>query len=133
MSKATWQFGALVLIPVFYSMWNILRTVRTLLDWQALVEYGAPAAYILSSGIAWSLAGLFLLWGIATDWPHTPRAIIGISVLYWVWYWADRLLVQQTPAPNMLFSAIFSVLVLLVVVLLWSSPDTKAILTKEKE
>jgi hypothetical protein len=133
MSKATFQLGMISAALIFYTLWNILRAVRALLDWPVLVEYGAPAVYILVSGVTWSLAGIFLSVKILQGWQHSVRAGIGISVLYWVWYWADRLFIQQSPAPNIVFSAVFSTLLLLVLLLLWRSPDTQALFTKETE
>jgi len=133
MNKATFQLGLLSAALIFYTLWNILRAVRALLDWPVLAEYGAPAAYILVSGATWSLAGIFLSVKILQGWRHSVRAGIGISVLYWVWYWTDRLFIQQSPAPNLVFSAVFSTLFLLVLLLFWRSPDTQALFTKETE
>ncbi|PKN93887.1 MAG: hypothetical protein CVU44_08715 [Chloroflexi bacterium HGW-Chloroflexi-6] len=133
MSKASFQLGLLSATLIFFTLWNTLRTVRALLDWQTLVEYGAPAVYILLSGAFWILTGLFFCLKVLQGWPHSVRAGIGISVLYWVWYWTDRLFIQQSPAPNLLFSAIFSTIFLLVIVLLWRSPDIQALFTKETE
>lgn len=133
MGKSTLPLSLLSAINIFFTLWNMLRTARALFDWQTLVEYGAPAVYILSSGVFWSLAGIFLSLKVIQGWQYSARAGIGFSVLYWVWYWADRLLVQPSPAPNLVFSAIFSTLLLLVVILLWRLSDTQALFPKETE
>ena len=133
MGKSTLPLSLLSAINIFFTLWNMLRTARALFDWQTLVEYGAPAVYILSSGVFWSLAGIFLSLKVIQGWQHSVRAGIGFSVLYWVWYWADRLLIQPSPAPNLVFSAIFSTLLLLVVILLWRLSDTQALFSKETE
>lgn len=133
MSKSSFQLGLLSAALIFFILWNILRAARALLDWPILTEYGAPAAYILVSGALWALAGIFLCLKILQGWQHSVRAGIGISVLYWVWYWADRLFIQQSPAPNIVFSAVFSTLFVLVLLLLWRSPDTQALFIKETE
>lgn len=131
MKSSTWYAGILSAIVFLFSLWNILRTARALLDWQILVEYGAPAAYILGSGLVWSLAGLGLLAALLSEWRYTRRAGIALSVLYWVWYWADRLFIQQSPAPNLLFSAIISMMALLAILPIWLLPDTKDYSTEE--
>ena len=133
MKSSTWYAGILSAIVFLFSLWNILRTARALLDWQVLVEYGAPAAYILGSGLVWSVAGLGLLAALFSEWRHTRRAGIAFSVLYWVWYWADRLFIQQSPAPNLLFSAIISVMLLLAILPIWLLPDTEDYSTEETE
>lgn len=133
MNKSTWNVGLLSFFTLVYTAWNTLRTIRSLIDWQTLVGYGAPAGYIFITGLFGASIGCWLLWNIGKSWPHTWRAGIAISVLYWVWYWTDRLLLQSTPAPNMLFSLIFSGILLVIVVFLWRSPNTKAFFIKETE
>jgi hypothetical protein len=133
MRAATWSVGILSAIILLFTLWNMLRAGRTLADWQILVEFGAPAAYILGSGLAWSLGGLGLLVALFRGWMQTRRAGIVISVLYWVWYWADRLFIQVSPAPNLVFSIIFSVLFLAVVILLWLPLDFKDLTIEETE
>ncbi|MFO7585883.1 MAG: hypothetical protein R6W69_14240 [Anaerolineales bacterium] len=133
MRTALWSAGILSAIVLLLSLWNMLRAGRALADWQVLVEFGAPAAYLLISGLVWSLAGLGLLAALFRGWLQTRRAGIVISVLYWVWYWADRLFIQQSPTPNLLFSAIFSVLFLAVVILLWLPLDFKDFTNEETE
>jgi hypothetical protein len=133
MKSSTWYAGILSAIVFLFSLWNILRTARALFDWQVLVEYGAPAAYIFASGLVWSVAGVGLLTALLSEWRHTRRAGIALSVLYWVWYWADRLFIQQSPAPNLPFSAIISVMFLLAILPIWLLPDTENHSTEETE
>jgi hypothetical protein len=133
MRTALWSAGMLSAIVLLLSLWNMLRVGHALSDWQVLVEFGAPAAYLFISGLVWSLAGLGLLTALFRGWPQIRRAGIVISVLYWVWYWADRFFIQQSPTPNLLFSAIFSVLFLAAVILLWLPLDFKNLTTEETE
>jgi hypothetical protein len=133
MKTTTWYAGFLGAVVSLLSLWNVLRMARALLGWQNLVEYGAPAIYILASGLVWALIGFGLLTALLSDWRYTRRAGIAFSVLYWVWYWTDRLFIQQSPAPNLIFSAIFSSLFLLVILLLWLLPHTEILSTKETE
>jgi len=133
MRTALWSAGILSAIVLFFSLWNMLRAGQALSDWQILVEFGAPATYILGSGLTWALTGLGLLAALFYGWLQTRRAGIMISVLYWVWYWADRVFIQQSPTPNHVFSAIFSVLFLAAVILLWLPLDFKNLTTEEKE
>ncbi|MDX9992980.1 MAG: hypothetical protein RBS68_13150 [Anaerolineales bacterium] len=133
MKTTTWYAGFLGAALLLLSLWNVLRMARALLGWQTLVEYGAPAVYILASGLVWALAGFGLLTALLSDWRYTRRAGIAFSVLYWVWYWADRLFIQSAPAPNLIFSAIFSSLLLLAILPLWLLPYTETLSTKEIE
>jgi hypothetical protein len=131
--KATISAGILSAILLLFSLWNILRTARAISDWQVLLEYGAPAIYLLVSGLFWALAASGLLVALFRAWPKLRRAGIAISVLYWVWYWADRVFIQASPTPNLIFSAIFSILFLAVVLLLWLPLDFENFISEEKE
>jgi hypothetical protein len=133
MIKSIWNLGLLSFIILFYTLWNSLRAIRSLQDWQTIATYGAPASYILISGLTWTALGLWLLWQIGKTWQHTPRAGIILSGLYWMGYWADRLAFQPSPIPNNLFSLFFSSALLLFVILLWKFPETNAFFTKETE
>lgn len=131
--KAAISAGILSAILLLFFLWKLLRTARAIFDWQVLLEYGAPAIYLLASGLFWALAIGGLLAGLFRAWPKLRRAGIAISVLYWVWYWADRLFIQASPAPNLIFSVIFSILFLAVVLLLWLPLDFENFNNKEKE
>jgi hypothetical protein len=133
MNLSTWQASVLNAIVLFFGLWNFIRGLMALLNREALLEYGAPASYLLASAIAWLLAALGLLAAMLVNWRHTRRAGIAVSVLYWVWYWVDRLFIQPSPAPNLVFSAVFSTVALLATLLLWLAPATKDFSEEERE
>ena len=133
MNPSSWQAGALNAIILFFGLWNLLRSLTALLNRETLLEYGAPASYLFASGIIWLLAALGLLAAMLFNWRHIQRAGIAFSVLYWVWYWIDRLMIQQSPAPNLVFSVIFSTALLLATLLLWLAPGTRNLSEEETE
>jgi len=110
--------------------WNIMRVVSALANWNILREFGAAPAYIMFSGLAWSAAGLwfsYITWkGLKTAWPGG----LALSGLYFTWYWVDRLAIQPSPAPNTLFSAVVSTVLLIYVII--SLIASKAFFNKEQ-
>lgn len=118
---------------IFFFLWYALRSYRALADWQVLTTYGAAPWYLLLSGLVW--AGGVLLWlvGAFRRWPHTPRAGILFSVLYYVWYWADRTWLQVSPSPNMVYSALLSSLLVMVYITGLLTSQAKDYFMKETE
>jgi len=110
--------------------WNIIRAISAMSNWDILREFGASPAYIMFSGLAWTAAGLwfsYAAWrGLKTAWASG----LALSSLYFTWYWLDRLFIQPSPAPNLVFSAIVSAVLLVYVII--SLVSAKAFFDKEQ-
>lgn len=111
-------FGVTALLG-FVLMFTVLQALRS---WAALSNWGllgslplsAPPVYLLASGVLWAAAGAWAAYGLARRKPWAPRWSRVAATGYALYYWADRLLVQQ-PGPqgsNLVFAAVFSVLLL---------------------
>lgn len=84
--------------------WNGIRVWSAASQWSVLQEFGAPPAYLLATGLLWTVTGLWLTYAL---WTQQRAALAGgllLAGLYFGWYWLDRLAVQPSPAPNLLFS-----------------------------
>ncbi len=102
--------------------WNAIRLYSAVANWGILREFGAPPAYIMASGLAWVISGLWLAYAL---WVGRPFAFFGgltVAGLYLAWYWFDRLVMQPSPAPNLVFSVAASMLLLAIFVfgMVWS-------------
>jgi hypothetical protein len=85
-------------------------------NWDILREFGAPTSYIIATGLAGTLAGLWLVYLL---WFRKKLAFatgLGLAGLYFAWYWFDRLVMQPLPAPNFVFSIAASISLLAVFV-----------------
>jgi hypothetical protein len=122
MKASTWQAGVLTAVILFLGLWAGLRAGQAWLSWETLEAFGAPAAYIFGSGLAWAIGWLAILAGLLSGWRQIRRAGIAFFVLYWVWYWADRLLMQVSPAPNLMASIVLSIILLALGIGLWFLP-----------
>jgi hypothetical protein len=111
--------------------WNIIRVYSSIANWQVLSEFQANPAYILGTGLFWALAGLWIFRMIRVGHRYVIRASLAAAGLYYLWYWCDRLFVQASPAPNVLFSAVFSTVLLAIFSIILYIPATKAFFNKE--
>jgi len=110
--------------------WNLMRVFSALTNWDVLREFGAAPAYLMFSGLVWAAAGLWLAYAA---WAGLKPAWLGglvISSLYCAWYWLDRLAIQPSPAPNLVFSAVVSAVLLVYVMI--SLVSAKAFFEKER-
>ncbi len=107
----------LVLFVLCITVWNALRALSAIGNWDTLREFGANPAYIFISGLVWAVASFWLSYRVWAGHPSAFRAGLALSGLYFVWYWLDRLFIQSAPAPNVLFSVFVSGLYLLYVII----------------
>jgi hypothetical protein len=108
----------ITLFVLFITIWNALRAFSAVANWQILIEYKAESAYILATGLIWSLTGLGFIISILKQDRFSIRSGLVISGLFYLWYWCDRLFIQSSQAPNVLFSAVFSTVLLAVFVII---------------
>jgi len=94
------------------SSWQAIRAYSAIANWDILREFGAATAYILISGLAWAATGFWLAYVLWTGRPLAFAAGLALAGLYLAWYWLDRLMVQPSPAPNLVWSIAISVLLL---------------------
>lgn len=110
--------------------WNLMRVLSALTNWDILREFGAAPAYIMFSGLVWAAAGLWLAYAAWTGLKPAWLGGLVISSLYFTWYWIDRLAIQPSPAPNLVFSAVVSAVLLVYVMI--SLVSAKAFFEKER-
>ena len=115
-------FLALVVLAV--AIWNGLRLGETIFFWKTLEKYGVHPLYIAISGTLWLLFGLVVFMGVwlGKTWGWAA-ALVG-TVGYFTWYWFDRLFMQK-PHANWLFVLIASLVLLLIIIMILISHETR--------
>jgi hypothetical protein len=99
----------LAILALCITAWNGLRLIEAGFFWRGLVEYTASPFYIAISGLFWLLTALILAYGI---WLGKPWAWVGTifgMLIYFIWYWFDRIF-MQSPHSNWPYALIFSIL-----------------------
>lgn len=112
----------LTVLVLSITSWNALRAYSAAANWDILREFGALPAYIMGTGLAWAAAGLWLAYAL---WARKRPALAGglaWAAAYFAWYWFDRLVMQPSPAPNLVFSIAVSGLLLAIFVfgMIWA-------------
>jgi hypothetical protein len=119
------------LIVFSLTLLSALRVAETIVSQPTLEKYGAPTGYMAASGAFWTVMGLATLYAFWKQKRLIARATSAVSVLYFAWYWVDRLFIQPTPAVNTTFSAIFSVILLTIVLYLLNFRQIRSVFSKE--
>jgi hypothetical protein len=135
MNKSAARPPAVTFVAIFVlciTVWNTIRCYAAIANWQILSEFNANPAYILGTAIFWMLTGFWLFWNIRKGLRPAIRAGLAAAGLYYLWYWVDRFTIQSSQAPNVLFSAILSTILLVIFSLSLSSKASRAFLNKEK-
>jgi phosphoglycerol transferase MdoB-like AlkP superfamily enzyme len=105
-------------------LFEALRLFESIYYWKTLLEYGTQALYTALTGAIWFVSGALLVWGL---WHGKRWAWLGSLIAafaFMVWYWLDRLLLQQSHS-NGTFAVIASSLMLLLVLLILLTRRTR--------
>lgn len=102
----------LLVFVLCITSWSALRVYSAVAHWDTLEEFGALPVYIIFSGLLWAAAGLWLTYALRAGQRLAFAGGLTLAGLYFAWYWFDRLIMQPSPAPNLIFSIAASVLLL---------------------
>lgn len=96
-SNPPFRVTLLLLAVLSLTAWNVVR-VWTAITWRAVLTEFAPQpgpVYIAISGAVWVVVGLSTLWALWRAKAWAPRLLVGASAAYTLWYWTDRLVLQN--------------------------------------
>lgn len=112
--------------------WSVVRLLSAVLWWESLGSYLtlAERGYLVTSALAWFIAGGYLSWAIASLSWKAPRAATIAALAFAGWYWLDRIWLRQ-PGANWGFSLGATLLVLTCVILCARHAGTRAFFRKE--
>lgn len=96
--KRPWSVTLLALGVLIITVINLVRFVLSLRYWDFLASQpGVSPIYLALSGLVWSLAGAFLLWGLWVAKIWVPRLAQALALTYALYYWLDLLFLQDHP------------------------------------
>jgi hypothetical protein len=111
------------MISLFFSLWNILRLIQTIIFWYILDKYIGRPLNIAISSATWSLVGLILCFGLWRGEYWSWYLTFGTSLGFEFYYWLDRLLLQGEHS-NWLFSLVTSAIFIVIIMVILFSPRT---------
>ena len=106
MSKRPASVTILLWLVFGLIVWNAIRLGASIANWRLLEDF-APwpgPAYIAGSGSTWILCGLVTWILLRQRNPRAHLATAAFTSAYVIWWWADRLFVQQQAQANWSFS-----------------------------
>ncbi len=126
----------ITLLLVLVLITTVLNAVRlyTAVSWSgALRTYlpGLLVAYVAASGAIWMLMGCFVLWSFWRRIRYSRSIILAAAVVYALWAWADRLLVQPGAHANWQFALIGTLVLLAYVAVVVLNPHLRVYFRKE--
>lgn len=95
------------------TVWNTVRLGASIADWELLAEFAPRPGplYITASASLWTLGGLAVWIAIRRRHPRAQSFIAIYFIGYAMWWWADRLLLQQAQ-PNWPFAIALTIILL---------------------
>ncbi|GAB4399737.1 MAG: hypothetical protein OHK0031_18820 [Anaerolineales bacterium] len=92
-----------------FSIWNFVRFYAAITRWETLQRLGADPLYLAGSGLGWGLMLFFFARALLNGWRPAPLVGVYISLLYFLFYWGERLFLQVSPADNLPFAVVTSI------------------------
>jgi hypothetical protein len=122
----------LLLLILWISGWNCLRLGEAVLFWNTLKAYAAFPLYIAISGGVWLILGLFLTWCIWQGKAWGRLLVMIASTGYTLWYWFDRLILQE-PHANWQFVLASQFIFLLIIITILISKRTRSFFKRDAD
>ena len=120
MSKRPAPVTILLWLVFSLIVWNAIRFGSSIVNWELLADF-APLpgpAYITGSGSFWILCGLGTWILLRRRNPRAHLATAAFAIAYMIWWWADRLFLQQHAQANWSFSLALTGIVLILSIFL---------------
>jgi len=119
----------LAILILIIALFEGVRLGESIYFWKTLIEYGAQPLYLSVSGGIWLIGGCLLVWGLwqGRRWSWLG-SIVG-TIAFTLWYWLDRLFLQQ-PHNNGPFAVVASSIFLVLILVILLTRRTRGYLLK---
>lgn len=134
MNKRPARLTLLLWLVFLLTAWNAIRLGATIAYWDLLTDFDSSPGpiYIVASAMFWFICGLGVL---ILLYRRNPRALLATSILtvaYTIWWWIDRLLLQENGQTNWSFNLVLTGILLLLTTCLIFNPTTRACFNQQK-
>ena len=92
----------LFVVVLIFTVLNGVRLFSAIQSWAMLENYSARpgAGYFVSTGAFWLVSGSLLLFGLYKRLSWTPLTLANTVGLYALYFWVDRLFIQESILQN---------------------------------
>lgn len=113
MTKRPGSVTSLLFVVLTLTTWNAIRLGAAIADWSALTEFAPRPGprYIVLTASFWTLSGLTTWTAIRRRHPRARSLFAAYVLGYTLWWWADRLLLQNAN-PNWPFALGLTIILL---------------------
>ena len=132
MGRRSVSVTLLSIFNLVVSSWNGLRLVQGIIFWSVMQSYKARLGpiYIIISGGIWLVIGLVISWGLWERKSWAWFATIASTLIYGIWYWFDRLILQK-PHDNWSFALTITLVFIVFSFSVLLSPKTRQSFLKD--
>jgi hypothetical protein len=97
--KRPWLVLLILLFVIGFAVINLLRALNGVRLWGFLSELPLAVSplYLVLTGGLWSVLLLRLAWWVWQGDPRTPAMVKTVSVVYVLYYWAERIFLMTSP------------------------------------
>ncbi len=100
-NKRPWSVTLLALGVLIITVINLTRLVLSIRYWGFLNALHAVSPFYLAiTGLTWTVAGLFLLWGLWRGKIWVPRLMQAVALTYVLYYWLDLIFLKDHPVSG---------------------------------
>jgi hypothetical protein len=115
------------LLVLTFAVLNLLRLLQTIQNWDFLADLlNISPAYLLLSGLIWTVVGFPLALGIWRGWRLAYYLSPVILLSYSLYFWADRLLLSGYPERQQNWPFVAALNLIIIVWSLWVLTRPKA-------
>ncbi len=127
----------ITLLLVLVLITTVLNAVRlyTAISWSSALRTYMPGllvAYIAITGAIWMLVGCFVLWSFWRRIRYSRWIFLSAAVVYALWAWADRVLIQPGSHANWQFALIGTLVLLAYVAVVVLNPHHRVYFQKRE-
>ena len=100
-NKRPWSVTLLALGVLIITVINLVRLGLSIRYWSFLSSRtGISPIYLALTGLIWSAAGLYLIWGLWKAKKWAPRLMQAVGLTYALYYWMDHIFLMDHPVSG---------------------------------
>jgi hypothetical protein len=94
--KRPWGVTLLALGVLIITVINLIRFILSIRYWDfPSSRLGISPIYLTLTGFIWSVAGVFLIWGLRKARTWAPKLMQAVALTYALYYWLDHIFLME--------------------------------------